>query len=382
MPVALNEEENLWSRILDEVRSKSTSNLPESSVLVLGDNESGKTSLVARLQGIEDPKKGFGLEYHYLDIHPDYKNGSYAYQLSNALPDVSPGESSRLGVWVLDGNPIFSHLIKFALTKNLDHCVTIICCSMAEPWSILDSLNRWVTVLRDHVENSGLYDADLLRDCQERQKRFWQEYVEPLDSSSHNDFGSKVPSMETEQILLPLGESALIHNIGLPLIVVMTKDELFDFILMHVRKFCLNYGAALAYTSVKETRHCETLYKYILHRVYGFPFTQPAFIPEKDSIFIPAGWDNEKKIGILCENLISFKPEDSFEEHVKKPAFKRPMSKDALVQAEDDQVFLSKLQVLLTTPTTPSSQTTPTTHRQVSEIECTVPVIVRFSPGI
>lgn len=55
--------------------------------------------------------------------------------------------------------------------------------------------------------------------------RFWQEYLEPLDSSTHSESGAKVPSMETDssQILLPLGETTLVDNIGLPIVVVITK---------------------------------------------------------------------------------------------------------------------------------------------------------------
>lgn len=44
-------------------------------VLVLGDNESGKTTLVAKLQGVENPKKGAGLEYAYIDVRDDYRDG-------------------------------------------------------------------------------------------------------------------------------------------------------------------------------------------------------------------------------------------------------------------------------------------------------------------
>ena len=45
--------------------------------ILVGDNESGKTSLVARLQGTEDPKKGAGLEYHYINVKDDYRDGTY-----------------------------------------------------------------------------------------------------------------------------------------------------------------------------------------------------------------------------------------------------------------------------------------------------------------
>ena len=32
-------------------------------------------------------------------------------------------------------------------------------------------------------------------------------------------------------------------------------------------------------------------------------FQTPALVVEKDAVFIPAGWDNDKKIAILYENM-------------------------------------------------------------------------------
>lgn len=375
MPAAIPDDEVIWSRILDEVQSRAAGNLPQGSVLILGDNDSGKTTLVARLQRNDDPKKGTGLEYHYLDVNPDYRDGSYAYQLGSALPDVGPGESTRLGVWILDGDPVYSPLIKFALQpEQLDRSVVLLCASMAEPWSLLDSLQRWVRILQEHLNVSSAYDKNVLKEARDRQIRFWQEYVEPLDSSSHSDLGAKVPSMETDHFLLPLGENTLTNNTGLPIIVVITKcdsmstlekefdfkEEQFDFIQQHVRKFCLSIGAALVYTSVKEGRNCDVLYSYVLNRVYGFPFTRPALVVEKDAVFIPTGWDNEKKISILYENLSSIKPNDAYEDHIKKPLLRRPIPKDVEIQAEDEQNFLSRMQSILNTQTPPPSSAQPT----------------------
>ncbi|KFD52951.1 hypothetical protein M514_06261 [Trichuris suis] len=355
-------DDDLWSKLLHDVQYRSMNNLPNGSVLVLGDNNCGKTSLLARLQGIDDPKKGAGLEYHVLEINPDYKNGSYAYQLSNALPDVSPGESLRLGVWVLDGDPFYSPLISLALTpETLKHSVAVICCSMAEPWNIMETLSRWAKVLAEHLTSSSMYDNDVLSECKEQLVRFWQEYVEPLDSSSHSDLGNKVPSMETDQFLLPLSESILSNNIGVPLIVVLTKcdmisslekdydlrDEHFDFLQAHVRRFCLNYGAAIVYTNAKEGRNCDTLYKYILHRIYGFPFTQAASVLERDSVFVPAGWDTINKIKILEEAFISVSSTESFEKCIRKPAARRTSQKEVVVRVEDENRFLNKVQTTL-----------------------------------
>jgi ATPase subunit of ABC transporter with duplicated ATPase domains len=48
------------------------------SITFTGDNESGKTTLIAKLQGVEEPKKGAGLEYYYIDVRDEYRDGRYS----------------------------------------------------------------------------------------------------------------------------------------------------------------------------------------------------------------------------------------------------------------------------------------------------------------
>ena len=64
------------------------------------------------------------------------------------------------------------------------------------------------------------------------------------------------------------------------------KEEHFDFIQQSIRHFCLKYGTSLFYTSVKEDKNCDLLYKYLVHRIYGFPFKTPALVVEKDAVFM------------------------------------------------------------------------------------------------
>lgn len=51
----------------------------------MGDNETGKTTLVAKLQGVEDPKKGSALEYAYIDVRDEYRDGKCVFLLPNKL---------------------------------------------------------------------------------------------------------------------------------------------------------------------------------------------------------------------------------------------------------------------------------------------------------
>lgn len=43
--------------------------------LALGDDLSGKTTLAAKLQGVEDPVRGAGLEYQFMEVEDDDNDG-------------------------------------------------------------------------------------------------------------------------------------------------------------------------------------------------------------------------------------------------------------------------------------------------------------------
>ncbi|XP_026975490.1 cytoplasmic dynein 1 light intermediate chain 2 isoform X3 [Sagmatias obliquidens] len=271
------EGQSLWSSILSEVSTRARSKLPSGkNILVFGEDGSGKTTLMTKLQGAEHGKKGRGLEYLYLSVHDE--------------------------------------------------------------------------------------DRDVVKD--------FQDYVEPEEGcqGSPQRRGPLTSGPDEENVALPLGNNVLTHNLGIPVLVVCTKcdavsvlekehdyrDEHFDFIQSHLRRFCLQYGAALIYTSVKEEKNLDLLYKYIVHKTYGFHFTTPALVVEKEAVFIPAGWDNEKKIAILHENFTTVKPEDAYEDFIVKPPV-RKLVQDKELAAEDEQVFLMKQQSLLAKqPATPT----------------------------
>lgn len=150
----------------------------------------------------------------------------------------------------------------------------------------------------------------------------------------------------------------LTNNLGLDIVVVVTKtdyiqnlekeqdyrDEHLDFMQQWIRRFCLQYGAALFYTSAKEDKNCDLLYKYLTHRIYGFPFHTPALVVEKDAVFIPAGWDNMKKISILYENMHSCKPDDYYRDVIVQPAMRKTVNRESEILAEDEQTFLTRQQ--------------------------------------
>ncbi|KAM9301480.1 cytoplasmic dynein 1 light intermediate chain 2 [Gastrophryne carolinensis] len=349
-----DEGQSLWSSILSDVSTTARSKLPSGkNILVFGEDGSGKTTLMAKLQGADHNKKGRGLEYLYLSIH-----------------DEDRDDHTRCNVWILDGDLYHKSLLKFAVSADtLCDTLVVFVADMSRPWTVMESLLKWASVLREHIDKLKI-PPEVTRDLEQKMVKEFQEYVEPEDVSSDSP-QRRVPAAsgpDDENVILPLGDNVLTHNLGIPVLVVCTKcdavsvlekehdyrDEHFDFIQSHIRRFCLQYGAALIYTSVKEEKNLDLLYKYIVHKLYGFHFSTPALVVEKDVIFIPTGWDNEKKIGILHENLASIKPEDAFEDFIVQPPV-RKLVHDKEVAAEDEQVFLMKQQSYLAKqPATPT----------------------------
>lgn len=45
-------------------------------------------------------------------------------------------------------------------------------------------------------------------------------------------------------------------------------------------------GAALFYTTIKDKRTYDKLYKYLIHKLYGYPFNSPSSIVDRESIFM------------------------------------------------------------------------------------------------
>ena len=247
---------------MKQVQTSTSNKLPASkAVLVLGDNQAGKTSLIAKMQGNEDPKKGSGLEYHHMLVRDEYRD-----------------EHTKLGFWLLDGDSEVFHknLLSFALNEDSFEDTTIILtASMTTPWDIIASLKRWAKVLENHISS-----LKLPREKQQLLKgqvaKRYLEYISPGDEVEALA-SSPVKSRPESLVEKDLPDGVLTHNLGLDIIVVITKtdfmsvlekqhdykEEAFDFIQQAIRKFCLSYGASLFYVSAKINKNCDLLYKYL-----------------------------------------------------------------------------------------------------------------------
>ena len=68
----------------------------------------------------------------------------------------------RMSVWILDGVIWHSQLLSFVLTKsNIQDTTVMIVVDMSQPWTIMESLERWAEVVRKHIQTLQIPDKQL-----------------------------------------------------------------------------------------------------------------------------------------------------------------------------------------------------------------------------
>jgi hypothetical protein len=80
-------------------------------------------------------------------------------------------------------------------------------------------------------------------------------------------------------------------------------------------------GAALIYTSVKRNINIDLLLAYLEHILFGLEFHHKPQLLQKDSIFVPIGWDSLQKIEIDFQNQkLCTDPNIDFREVIRVPS--------------------------------------------------------------
>ncbi|GAM23489.1 hypothetical protein SAMD00019534_066640 [Acytostelium subglobosum LB1] len=351
-----NEEEDIWGQILKESSNKANY-FETKNVIMLGDPNSGGTSLLAKFQPVSDVEqlRGIALSYTFCDV----------YEEENSEEPIG-----RTNFWTLEGETAHHDLLKFALTPdNIAHSMIVITLDFSQPWNIVDSLKKWLGIVESHIKSIGSSQKQLMKGLDDKLMIKWHQYVEPPQNSAAAPLTNaqkkkkrKVVHAPIEDIsvLPPLGEDILSHNLGVPVLVVCCKsdsvvmlekdfdykDDLFDYIQQYLRRICIRYGAGLIYTSARKDINCDVALEYIENMLFGYELKSRTQLLEKDQLFVPAGWDSLAKITMDFENQKVCKDvEELYENVVKKPSIikRREMNQNANVIADDDQEFLAKI---------------------------------------
>ena len=124
--------------------------------------------------------------------------------------------------------------------ETLENTILILVATMTQPWSLLSTLKKWITLVEEHIDRLQI-DSTRLHDMRERFQYDFQHYIESNHSSTTSKSGSNVdhaPSSVSlasttplstantdEKLVLPLADGVLTKSLGIPIIVVITKVE-------------------------------------------------------------------------------------------------------------------------------------------------------------
>jgi len=191
---------------------------------------------------------------------------------------------------------------------------------------------------------------------------------------------------------MELEGEALSENLGIPIIIVVTKSDYvyalekdrgytndhFTYIHTTLRRICLKYGASLIYTSARDDINCELLLHYLQHRLYQkISFELKEQFSEKSGIFVPLGWDTSAKIELDFKEQNLTKDFDTpFEDIITPPKQINDITLEQVIEVDEDEVFLQrnyeKIQSIsqVTPPKLFSLESTPgTTEPKETEVE-------------
>lgn len=113
-------------------------------------------------------------------------------------------DSTKLGVWVLDGDATHTGLLKYALTpENFKDSLIVVTASMSQPWSILKSITNWLNIITDHIDRIGIA-REAMEQCQQKCK---------LNEPLYLKISTKAHTSKSSAMLCPmLLNSCIVHG--------------------------------------------------------------------------------------------------------------------------------------------------------------------------
>ena len=390
---------NCWDSLLTQSLEKCNKE-SKGTVIFLGESGIGKRSLIQCLSKIQLNEKAYN--------NNEYSNVTEYKKDNISSPEVKQTNIAKLGytyfqtfpldedrnqiefkketkVWIIEeeydskGITIFNKALDYAIPdlETLTHSVAIVTVNLSNPCNALDSLNFWKEKLKLHV-------MSLIKDTE---KPSYDPYlvVQKYIQECYRTFDNLDIDMTEEDGTFMIPKGVLLHNIGIPILVVGTKADLItdastdettqmrlEFLQKHLRSFCIEHGASLTYTSSYTNINIQLFFHYLFHRLYpnihtfyhndkqitknnkdeNSPISATLgqkIITIRDSVHVPAGYDFVELIEILAlklSNNLSFS--DVFPKSFSEKKVDKSLDKPTIFEETwtDHQTFLANLLVL------------------------------------
>lgn len=210
--------------------------------------------------------------------------------------------------------------------EHLENTIFAIVLDFTKPWTFPDQLSQWEDIIFEINKKLFLQlpvakQNKMKKNIENHFKFYKNPDKNAQDATKAEDTkegeGKEEDEMREALHDVDLEEGVLNVNMGVPIMVICTKSEVlstgetmkyfhqtrFEFILKHLREFSLRHGAALIFTSAKKGTNMDVLYTYLRHRFFDADFTTGPEVNNKESIFIPAGYDSPNFVQQLVPGI-------------------------------------------------------------------------------
>lgn len=347
-PVA---ERNTWQDLLEKSASIGwgTAKVGNSTLVVVGDRQSGKSSVLNKFAGrVTDTKNP---SEYILDF--SYINATNRFNVDK--DDVI----SRMKVWQLDDRAHWGLLAKLLSPTDLTNAAFVVTVDLSKPWDIVSTVEKWIEVLKQVSEK--VLSAEQQKDMKKKISTYIQTYVEPTAEKKSEGEAAEITGEEKKAIVID--EAVPKVNLGVPLIILGTKadyysralakshaDEKFEHVVRRLRAIALDHGAGLVFTSAGEGASMQVLQDYVYTRALGLNQPHaPKVIGVADDcgIFVPAGFDNPTLLATKMTSRSGWTDATPLAEifadvNEAKKATTEP-KKEVYITAEDNEAFFKSL---------------------------------------
>eukprot|EP00923_Selenidium_pygospionis_P049392 GHVN01085054.1.p1 GENE.GHVN01085054.1~~GHVN01085054.1.p1 ORF type:complete len:572 (+),score=116.96 GHVN01085054.1:140-1855(+) len=331
--------QSIWKEILEGATK--TAEFSDSHLLVLGRKDVGKSSIIRALQLVAAPNLEQMEEYGNVDAVSAL---DFAFLNVRNVDDEDHSQTlATCNLWIVQHASHKPLLMEKLEPEFLSKMCVLIFLDMSQPWTIREDLVYWLTFVSDVVSDlSGELEEEEYQNLKAKMSNYIAQYKHKV---SEEEEGQESPP-----------PSLITINFGVPIVICVAKSDTYrrldtrtsqghiDVIGAHLRHCCLPYGGALVYANAKEpknTRNIELLYRYILHRVYNFEFTEEPDLESGDGLFMPAGWDTAQEIQAFAATTVAEGLEKPFESIITKPTLETHHSEMDNRPTEDMNSFLA-----------------------------------------
>ncbi|CAD2086277.1 dynein light intermediate chain 2, putative [Plasmodium vinckei lentum] len=338
-----HEKSSIYKKILKKLNIDKNDEVENSHIIVLGNKDVGKSSLLKSLQKISLEGDG-----EYTDLL--YKNEIRVLPFDYGCLNIKNFEDNKKihdiqgnsHVWILQHPCYTSLLIKNLKNfKNIKKILILICTDLYKPYNIISEINSWIDVMHKiYEELYSDYDMDVVSELKSNLETYiynykgWKKNGKDGEKNSeqeedyvtneieaYSDFEKNkersidsVNNMRNEE-----GERKKLIKINLsfPIVFVICKSDGYeilnnrtyqgyiDVIISYLRNLAISYQAAIIFCNTinkNELINVELLYKYMMHRLYDFTFKEKEILDCYEKIFIPSGYDDEELINKSIKN--------------------------------------------------------------------------------